>query len=225
MEIGKEAVRGDGLVSVAYSEIRKLLLSGELAPGDRVTVRPLSTQLGLSATPIRTALANLERQGLLEAHDHRGFFVPQLSVEDLLEIYELREALEAIACRKTAQSPSRLAVADQLDAVLQEQRAVVATGDVSDYTNLDVQFHQILWLASGNKRLAGVADNFFGQMRIGNNISARVPGRPEASLREHAAIIASLRSGDAATAEETVRSHIRTAAHALEQQLEASITK
>ncbi|MGY2747582.1 GntR family transcriptional regulator [Arthrobacter sp. UYCu723] len=212
-----DAVRGDGLVSVAHTEIRKLILSGDLLPGDRVTVRPLIERLGLSATPIRTALATLERQGLLESHDHRGFFVPLLSVDDLMEIYELREALEVIASRRAAQSSSRLELADDMDQLLEEQRAAVAAGDLSGYVELDVRFHQLMWLGSGNKRLVGVADNLFGQMRIGNNISARVPGRPEASLSEHEAIVDALRAGDPRAAEKAVRFHIRTAGKALSQ--------
>lgn len=213
----REAVRGDGLVSVAHTEIRKLILSGELSPGDRVTVRPLVSRLGLSPTPIRTALAALERQGLLESREHRGYFVPQFSANDLLEIYELREALEVIASRRTAQSPSRLEVADDMDDLLKQQRALVLAGDLAGYADLDVRFHQLMWIASGNKRLVSVADNLFGQMRIGNNISSRVPGRPEASLTEHEAIVAALRAGDARAAERAVRSHIRTAAKAVSQ--------
>lgn len=212
---GKIAVRGDGLVSYAHSKIRQLILSGALLPGDRVTVRPLVEQLDLSPTPIRTALSALERQGMLEARDHRGFFVPKLSADDFVEIYELREALEGIASRRTAQSPRRGELADRMDALLEEQKAAVADGDLVSYGELDVRFHQLMWLGSGNSRLAGVADNLFGQMRIGNNISARVPGRPEASLREHAIIVEALRSGDGHAAERAVRSHIRTAGTAL----------
>lgn len=213
----REAVRGAGLVSVAHAQIRKLILSGELAPGDRVTVRPLVARLDLSPTPIRTALAALERQGLLESREHRGFFVPQFSADDLMEIYELREALEVIACRRTVQSPSRLRVAAEMEELLEQQRTLVADGDLAGYADLDVRFHQLLWVGSGNKRLVGVADNLFGQMRIGNNISTRMPGRPEASLHEHEAIVEALRSGDARAAERAVRSHIRTAAKAVSQ--------
>lgn len=213
----REAVRGDGLVSVAHAQIRRLIISGELSPGDRVTVRPLVDLLGLSPTPIRTALAALERQGLLESRDHRGFFVPQFSAADLLEIYELREALEVIACRRTVQSPARLDIIEDMDVLLEQQRALVAAGDLVGYADLDVKFHQLLWVGSGNKRLVGVADNLFGQMRIGNNISTQVPGRPEASLNEHEAIMNALRSGDVRAAERAVRSHIRTAAKAVSQ--------
>lgn len=191
----REAVRGDGLVSVAHSEIRRMIVSGDLAPGDRVTVRPLVSLLGLSPTPIRTALAALERQGLLESRDHRGFFVPQFSLGDLLEIYELREALEVIACRRTVQSPLCMQIVADMESLLEQQRELVEAGDVAGYADLDVKFHQLLWVGSGNKRLAGVSENLFGQMRIGNKISTQMPGRPEASLNEHEAIVTALRSG------------------------------
>ncbi|WP_372697709.1 GntR family transcriptional regulator [Arthrobacter sp. JSM 101049] len=158
---------------------------------------------------------------MLEARDHRGFFVPQLSLEDFMEIYELREALEGIASRRAAQSARRTELADQMDALLEEQRAAVAEGDLAAYGELDVQFHQLIWSESGNRRLAGVADNLFGQMRIGNNISAQAPGRPEASLREHAAIVAAVRDGDDRGAERAVRLHVRTAGKALAKLLQS----
>ncbi|RNE48931.1 GntR family transcriptional regulator [Corynebacterium alimapuense] len=213
--LAREAVRGDGLVNVAHSQIRKLIISGELSPGDRVTVRPLVSLLGLSPTPIRTALALLERQGLLESLDHRGFFVPQFSAEDMREIYELREALEILACRRTVQSGSRLDIADDMAELIEQQRELVESGDLVGYADLDVRFHQQLWIGSGNKRLFGVSENLFGQMRIGNKISSQMPGRPETSLKEHEAIVAALRSGDGRAAERAVRSHVRTAAKAV----------
>lgn len=208
-------VRGDSLVSVAYAHIRQRILSGQLAPGERVTVRPLSDDLDLSPTPIRTALSALERQGLLESQDHRGFFVPELNASDFEEIYELREVLEGVASRHAAQSVSRADLVVELRRLLAEQRSAVDEHSMGQYGDLDVEFHREIWRESGRHRLASVADNLFGQMRVGNSISAQVPGRPEASLREHAEIIDAIDTGDAARAERAVRSHIRSAGKAL----------
>lgn len=208
-------VRGSSYVAIAYSQVRRAILSGELAPGSRVTVRPLADLLQLSPTPIRTALAALERQGLLEIHDHRGYFVPTLGREDLLEIYEIREAVDSIASRRVAQSTSRAAVVTELEELLDKQRRCVAASDLDAYGELDVAFHKAIWQGSGNRRLALVSDTLLGQVRIGNNISARAPGRLEAALEEHAAIIEALRQGDAESAERTTRDHVRRASIAL----------
>lgn len=212
--------RGSSYVSVAYSQVRRLIFSGELPPGSRVTVRPLADRLQLSPTPIRTALAALERQGLLEVHEHRGYFVPQLGREDMLEIYEIRQAVDSIASRRAARSESRAALVAQLDDLLRWQRQCVEAGELDTYRDLDVVFHQTIWRGSGNRRLVAVSDNLLGQVRVGNTISARVPGRLEAALQEHSAIVEALRQGDAQSAGRATRQHVRRAGLALSKLLD-----
>ncbi|GAB3260885.1 GntR family transcriptional regulator [Arthrobacter pigmenti] len=215
MAIEVPPVRGSSYVTIAYSRVRGLILSGELAPGSRVTVRPLADLLDLSPTPIRTALAALERQGLLEIREHRGYFVPKLGREDMLEIYEIREAVDSIASRRVAQSESRADVVTALEALLEQQRSCVAEGDIDAYGDLDVTFHKTIWRSSGNRRLVSVSDTLLGQVRIGNNISARAPGRVQTALAEHSGIIEAIRQGDAEAAERATREHVRRASIAL----------
>lgn len=214
-------VRGSSYVAVAYSSIRHLIFSGELPEGSRVTVRPLADRLQLSPTPIRSALAALERQGLLEVREHRGYFVPVLSREDMLEIYEIREEIESIASRRAATLPSREAIVAELQDLLERQRSCIRSNDIESYGDLDVAFHKTIWRASGNRRLLSVSDTLLGQVRIGNNISARAPGRADASLTEHAEIIDALRRGDAKAAEHATRNHVRRASLALAELLES----
>lgn len=208
-------VRGNSYVEVAYSHLRRLILAGDLAPGNRVTVQPLTADLGLSPTPIRTALAALERQGLLEVQEHRGYFVPKLSREDILEIYEIREVIDSVASRRVAQLESREHIVKTLEDLLGQQRQAVAAGDISAYRDLDVTFHKTIWQSSGNHRLRSLAENLLGQVRIGNNVSSRVPGRVQVALKEHSAIIEALRDGSAKRAESATRTHVREASHAL----------
>lgn len=208
-------IGGSSYVASAYSHVRGLILSGNLVPGSRVTVRPLVDLLGLSPTPIRTALAALERQGLLEAEEHRGYFVPQLGREDMLDIYEIREAVDSIASRRVAQSDSRAAVAAVLEELLELQRFRVSEGDIDAYGELDVAFHKTIWRSSGNSRLVSVSDTLLGQVRIGNNVSARAPGRVRMALEEHLAIIEAIKEGNAELAERATRDHVRKASIAL----------
>lgn len=208
-------VRGTSYVEVAYSHLRRLILSGELAPGNRVTVQPLTEALGLSPTPIRTALAALERQGLLVVEEHRGYFVPKLGREDILEIYEIREVIDSVASRRVARLESREAIVATLEDLLEQQRHAVAAGDISAYRDLDLAFHKTIWQSSGNHRLLSLAENLLGQVRIGNNVSSRVPGRVQIALEEHSSIIDALRAGSADDAEQATRAHVREASRAL----------
>lgn len=209
-------------VSIAYQAIRALILDGELEPGSRVTVRPLVDRLDLSPTPIRTALATLERQGMLEVQEHRGYFVPKLGREDMTEIYELREAVDSIASRRAAASSDRETLVAGLTDLLEQQRACVDRDDIDAYAELDMRFHRSIWDSSGNDRLTTICENLVGQLRIGNNISTRAPGRPQSSLEEHREIIDAIAAGDARAAERATRRHVRRASAALAKLLEAS---
>lgn len=216
---GSSPVRGNSYVEVAYDHVRRLILSGELPPGARVTVQPVTEALGLSPTPIRTALAALERQGLLIAMEHRGYFVPKLGRTDILEIYEIREVIDSVASRRVAQLSSRDEIVTTLEQLLEKQRTAVESGDISAYRDLDLTFHKTIWQSSGNHRLLSLAENLLGQVRIGNNVSSRVPGRVQTSLVEHSAIIEALRVGSAKDAEETTRRHVREASRSLAEYL------
>lgn len=216
----EEPMRGSSYVAIAYSRIRHLILSGELPLGARVTVRPLVDQLQLSPTPIRAALAALERQGLLESREHRGYFVPTLSKADMLDIYEIREEIESLASRRVAAAGVGADFIDHLGQLVERQRACIQADDIEGYGDLDVEFHSSIWRASGNARLVGILETLAGQVRMGNNISARSPGRADSSLAEHADIIDAIQRGDAEAAEAATRVHVGRAKAALAELLD-----
>ncbi|HEX6443961.1 MAG TPA: GntR family transcriptional regulator [Streptosporangiales bacterium] len=202
-------------LQAAYDHVRARVIDGTLPPGSRVTVRPLAEHLGLSPTPIKAALATLAREGFLVSIPHRGYFIPKVDAKDLLEIYELREAVDGMAARRAAAGPNRAEVADRLEELLDRQRRSVEDGDLRAYRELDVSFHQLIWEGSGNLRLLSFAQNLTAQVRLGNQLSAQAPGRLPDALDEHAAIAGAIRSGDAAAAERHVRLHVRRSAEAL----------
>ncbi|GAB1514102.1 GntR family transcriptional regulator [Actinophytocola sp. KF-1] len=205
------------LSSMAYGELRQAILSGRLAPGAHVTVRPLCEEFGLSATPVKAALTALEREGFLVLHPHRGFFVPEVDRDDMQELYELREVLDGIAARRAAALPSREALVERLTALVAAQAAEVEARDLAGYSDLDGQFHQEILAAAGSRRLQHVAENMIGQLRLGRATSARVPGRPSAALVEHREIVAAIAAGQQQQAERLARRHVRKSANALER--------
>jgi DNA-binding GntR family transcriptional regulator len=208
------------LVQAAYQNVRAAILDGQLPPGSRVTVRPLAQQLGLSPTPLQGALAALEREGFLIAIPHRGYFVPEVGINDLLELYELREAVDGIAARRAAASPEHGPVADDLRVLLEQQRVAVDSDDLSAYGDLDLLFHRRIWEGSNNSRLLRIAENLIAQVRLGNRLSAQAPGRLPAALVEHEAILTAIGNGDARAAEGHIRRHVQHASKALRRYLE-----
>lgn len=194
----------------AYAAIRARIIAGEFPPGVKVVVRPVSEALGLSPTPIKSALAALERDGFLVAVPDRGYFVPTIGMSDIQEIYELREGLDGLAARKLAASsqPERF-VERTLAPLLERQRAAVSAVDIARMRDLDMQFHREIWHASGNTRLAQFTDNLAGQLRLAWGTHA--PGLMERALTEHSAIMDAISRGDAVAAEAASRRHVQQA--------------
>ncbi|MGP4020579.1 GntR family transcriptional regulator [Saccharopolyspora sp. 5N708] len=206
------------LVRAAYVAVREAVLKRQLRPGQRVTVRPFTERLGISPTPVKAALAILEREGFLVARQHSGYFVAELTAADMRDIYELRAALDTLAARDIARDrPPELL--NRLGELLTGQRLAVANGDVERYAELDREFHALIWRGSSNRRLLAIADLLGAQLQLGQNVTIKVPGRPEASLDEHAEIVDALLARDTAAAEQATRRHVNQVIRALESAL------
>src|ERR1700761_1537979 len=104
----------------AYLHIQKLLLSGKLEAGSGISEQMLAKDLGSSRTPIREAMNQLAAEGLLEQSPNGGMIVTQLGREDIIELYELREALEVYAVGKIARTPLRPVDRDRLQSLVEE---------------------------------------------------------------------------------------------------------
>ena len=198
----------------AYRALRSAILGRRLPAGRKLVVRVLSEDLGLSPTPIKEALAALEREGLVVAIPHRGYHVPHLTRQDIAELYALREVVEGLSAALAARHADERLHA-RLQRILALQRACVSQQDVERYGDLDLAFHRSLREASGNARLAHVAESFNGQIRLLIGTSARLPGRLPVSLKEHEAIMRALKAGDEASAEASMRHHVRRAGTAV----------
>lgn len=203
----------------AYKAIRKAILNGRYRPGARLIVRELAEELGLSPTPIKEALAALEREGLVKSTPHKGYQVFKPSLEDAQEIYELRESLEGLAARLATLRGGE-GLVNALTALWEKQREAADRRDLEAYGDFDIGFHRTLWEAAGNKRLRHIAENLDGQVRLLISTSAAVPGRLPLSIEEHRRIIEAIRKRDASEAEAAMRQHIYRAWCALKEFLD-----
>lgn len=219
MKPGLSSVKRTTLSREAYLALRSAILRRRRPPGSKLVVRVLAEQLGLSPTPIKEALAALEREGLVVAVPHRGYFVPQLTTDDIEELYAIREVIEGLGARLAAErGGGRLH--EQLRRLLTQQRASVRQRDIERYGDLDLAFHRLLWESAGNRRLVQAAEAFSGQVRLLLSSSATIPGRLGQSLNEHDAIARGVLDGDPARAEAAMRQHVRRASEALRAYLE-----
>lgn len=199
----------------AHAALREALVQGRFAPGEHLAVRPITEQLGISPTPVRMALAQLASEGLLEARDRRGYFVPERRLDDILDIYEVRETVDAIVARRVANTADLTTLLPLLRSLLARMREAVDQDDLQAYARADVEFHTAIFRGADPSHLEVIALNLLGHVRASNQVSARAPGRVREALAEHEAMVDAFEARDAERAEQITRDHVRRARLAL----------
>lgn len=195
------------LADLAYQRISEAMLSGMLEPGSRLVMDQLAEQLDISRTPVRDALARLEREGMVEPNGRRGFMVRTLSLADTLNIYEAREAIEGFAARRVAELEG--------PAIDKVRTAVHATADIdmSDARatyEANMTIHRVVVEASGNPALVDMFDMLWHRARsfvaFANYMARDSSG--ETVEDAHLGLVYALEDGPD-SAFEAMRDHIR----------------
>ena len=168
------------------------ILSGELPPGSRITESRLAAELGVSRTPLREALCNLESDGFVRSDLARGFSVTPLSVRDVRESYPILQALESLALRTLG--PLAAATTPELRRINQELAAVA--GDSEQGRLLDHQWHEALLAASPNRRLLDLIARLKETVSRYERLYMRDATLVAASVAQHLRIIEALEAGD-----------------------------
>jgi DNA-binding GntR family transcriptional regulator len=177
--------------------LRADMLTGALGPGDQVVQELLAEKYGVSRVPLREALKTLETEGLVVYHPHRGYFVAELSVADLLEVYRLRSLLEAEAIRAAVpelDDEDVAAIAELAGAV----DAAAARGDVLEMTAVNRRFHFALFDAAGLPRLSRLLRQLWEATDAYRALYFQSAVNRERVADEHAAMVTALRARDAA---------------------------
>jgi len=199
----------------AYTELKRLILSEELAPGTFLAERQLAARLEMSKTPVRSALERLEAEGFISISPQQGAIVRDLAVHEIADQYEIRTALETFVARTLAGRLTTEQVA-HVHANLEAQRANLDAADVMRGVALDDEFHASFITFLGNREILRV----MGQLRDKTHrVIARVfklnPSRMASSYEEHRAIAEAVVAGDAALAARRVEQHLRIGREAL----------
>ena len=204
--------RGDTLASQAYQAIRVALLHEHLRPDVFYSENSVATMLGISRTPTREALQQLEIEGLIEILPQRGFRVRRISPSELVEFYTLREMLESYVARTLCQQLDDRSLR-LLGHILERQE--MATDDVTGFIGLDEEFHLTLAQLAGLDRTARIIGSLRGVLWLmGTRIVEAETRRRDVVIGEHRAILAALEQRDADAAVEAVSRHIRMTAEA-----------
>jgi DNA-binding GntR family transcriptional regulator len=220
-------VQAQSLVDVVAERLEAAIFSGQLEPGSRLSEQALATSLGVSRGPLREAIRRLEGRKLLERTPNIGVRVASLSLTDLNEILQVREALEGLACNLAAIHMSDAAIG-ALKAMLdnhEKQKSVQENkGYYHEGKNLD--FHFSIVEGSGNARLSEMlSGDLHYLLRVYRYKASPQPGRAAQVLQEHRAIVAALEARDPLAAGHAMREHLRHARRYVEEQIAAEAAR
>lgn len=193
----------------AYFYVKEKILSCEFLPGSLLSEQSLGESLGMSRTPVREALAQLAQESLVRIIPRRGALVAELSIQDIDEIFQLREAIECWAVRQLTGAVRKDDLLAFAEAMKKAQGETAEAYEAS--IRLDEEFHNYLITCAKNRRVESVYANVRDQNRRIRVLSTRQPGRLVATTAEHERIIEFLIAGERETAAEAMRQHIQNA--------------
>ena len=198
------------LVEQVYESILDAICNGTLAPGERITQDEIAARLHVSRQPVMTALGQLRAQGFLVERGRRGLQVAAVDRGHFDAIYEFRSAVEPLAASLAAQrmTPELLARARELVA---RGRAVASAGDAAATLQADIDFHSLIYEASGNPLIVQSMQSHWQHLRRSMSEVLRRPRFTQTVWREHAAIVDALAHGDAALAAKLIAAHVNEA--------------
>ena len=207
MPLDASAIRQEGLAADVVAVLRRAILSGELAGGQRIVERELASQLGLSRGPIRDALKALELEGLVEIAPRRGARVASVTRQDIHEIVVLRVAVEPVAVQLLLERGDRSLLAPISDA-LDELRRAAGAEDWAAVNAADVALHGRLYQQCGSRRLMRLWESMRAPLLQAFQHHRHVYPEAESVVSSHEVLVAALFSGDVERARDTVRAHV-----------------
>lgn len=202
-----DIVRTQSLTSLVQREVERLILTGELAPGERINEQHLAARLRVSRGPVREALRGLEKARLVEARVNRGVYVREISVEQALEISEMRGLITGYVCARLA-AASTTEQRAHLAQLIEDMDAAIAAGDAQAYYEQNLAFHGALMDYAGNARAKEMYDALVKESHLTRRKSLFSARAMAESNAEHRVILDAIRKGDPAAARAAGEAHI-----------------
>ena len=217
------AGNGSNIQRQVIDAMRRRIISGDIATDVNLSELALAEEFGVSRTPIREALKQLQTEGLVEIRPRVGTFVTTQSRREITELFEMKELLEGAAARLLAQR-GRVPELDQLQENLRQADAAVARDDRARYAQLVEEFHNLLVIGADNTKLQAHYRLLMNQLAWSRliNTSLSQAGRLLQSDREHHRVLELIAAKDGDSAERVMREHVRASRQALLAGLESS---
>ena len=193
-----------------FQRIREDILNGKYQEHDELREAALGKELGVSRTPVREALRQLELEGLVTIIPNRGAYVTGISQKDIWDIYRLRSLLEGLCARWAVEHITEEQL-DELEEIILLSEFQLKKGSgfsAEQVTSLDGRFHAVLYEASGSRILSHVLTDFHNYVQSARKNSVISEERARKSIREHKQILRAIRDSDAEVAEQLANEHI-----------------
>lgn len=202
------------LRDVVFNTLREAILKGDLKPGERLMELQLASKLGVSRTPIREAIRMLEQEGLAVTTPRKGAEVAKMTLKDMEDVLEIRDALDELAVRIACQKISDEQL-KQLEDMKELFEKSTQTGNVKKIAEADVTFHDVIYEATGNPKLVTLLNNLREQVYRYRVEYIKDPKNYPTLIAEHEAILESLKKRDVKNAVEAMHVHVANQAEAV----------
>jgi DNA-binding GntR family transcriptional regulator len=193
-----------------FIQLENAILNGKYKSGDSLIETKLSEELGVSRTPIREAIRQLELEGLVQTIPNKGAIVTGLSPKDIDDIYTIRLAIEGIAARWAAENITEEEL-KELKHSLELEEFYTEKNDLEQILKLDTKFHETIYRASKSKPLMNMLSNFHHYIQRARTYSLGMSGRAKEALEEHEAIYEAISQKNSKEAEALTIEHVKKA--------------
>ena len=205
-----EEFNSSALGEIAYQKLKAHMVNLTLRPGEALTELELIGTLRMSRTPIRQALHRLEQEGFVSLLPRKGWFINEISLKDIHEIFVVREALEGMAARIAAENITQGALLD-LNLYVQG----VNMESLEDPIDPGDELHFRILAVANNHRIKSVLGLYESHLQRFHQLTLRLPGRIKQSYQEHLDIVSAINNHDGDAAEAAMRKHIQSSRKSL----------
>lgn len=214
--------RGAGLAHAVVSELKQLIYSGTVQPGERLNEAALAARMGISRGPIREAMKVLAGLGLVTAVPNKGVFVRQLSLREMIEVYEMRAMVFGYAAERACDHMTE-EHKQAMAALLAAMDAACEADEGTRYYELNLDFHALLLKLSNNRRAQQAYDDYVKELHLVRRKYFNVPGNMRRSNVEHRAIFDAIVANQPAQARTAAEQHVLSGRGRLLAQFEAPL--
>jgi DNA-binding GntR family transcriptional regulator len=219
----KKTIDNTNLRDQTYDIIKNMIILREIEPGKKINEEHIAKEIQVSRTPIREALCRLENEGIVKIIPRRGAFVSDLTETTVREILLTREVLEGLVVRLAVENMDAKLLEKLRKAIEKVSNIPEDERDLINYTRSEVDFHALLLSASNNQMLKNMMKIINAHLQIIRLRTVVIPERAQKTVKEHEQILKAIEKGDADSAEELMRKHVRSVREVALKNIEAII--